>query len=872
MSSFLDGTGLGHLIEKIKAAFIAKTDTTIATSIGIDSTPTTNSTNLVTSGGVKSALDNKANSSDLSTVATTGSYNDLSNKPTIPTVNNSTITIQKNGSTVNSFTLNQSSNKTINITVPTTASDVSALPASTKYGASLSVSIDSTTYVVTAQLKDQDGNNLGTAQTIDLPLESVVVSGSYDSATKKVVLTLKDGSTIDFSIADLVSGLQTEITSTNKLSADLVEDGTTNKVYTATEKTKLSGIASGAEVNVQSDWNVTNTSSDAYIQNKPSIPSKTSDLTNDSNFISTSSTSGLIKNDGTIDTNEYLTDPDVFITPNANGHDYVDLNLPSGTLWATMNVGASTTSDYGNYYMWGKTTPYDETDTQYNGSERNLDASHDVAYQQWGGDWHMPTEEQITELIQYTRYERTSGNDYGKYISQEDSTKYITFPFSGYYSTGQPASTNATSSGISGNAFFWSSTNLSEDTTNTNAKFLSIGNYTMGYMPRNFGLTIRPVLDKKKVKNQINFNIRPNWSQTISSAPDCIINKPNIYSSSSINLNTASPLLASSSTVWYYDTNGIKYQSQYGTTSSVGHATLTLGNVTSSGSNGNKQGKLKLYDTSTHSNTIVSSLLTTNRTLSLPDEDGTLATQAYVTSSMPTVNNGTLSISGPSGSSTVTTDVFHANQSGDSLIAFSPGTNTTINVNSSTRTITIGTTAEPNVQSNWNETDTSSDAYILNKPTIPDITGKADKVSSAVEGNFASLDSNGNLEDSGYSYTDCLNELSDQYTPATESSELEPGDTFEEAFGKLEKTITDNEYVTAQALNDLNTNKQDTLESGINIKTINGESILGDGNFNVTGDCIAYPSFEIDSNGHLIMSGGQQGLFTLENGHLMYNF
>ena len=85
MSSFLDGTGLGHLIEKIKAAFIAKTDTTIATSIDIDSTPTADSTNLVTSGGVKSALDNKANSSDLSVVATTGSYTDLSDKPDIPT-------------------------------------------------------------------------------------------------------------------------------------------------------------------------------------------------------------------------------------------------------------------------------------------------------------------------------------------------------------------------------------------------------------------------------------------------------------------------------------------------------------------------------------------------------------------------------------------------------------------------------------------------------------------------------------------------------------------------------------------------------------------------------------------------------------------
>lgn len=130
------------------------------------------------------------------------------------------------------------------------ASDVGALADSTKYGASLTLSINSATYVITAQLKDQDGNNLGTAQTIDLPLESVVVGGSYDAETKKVILTLQDGSTIDFSVADLVSGLQTEITSSNKLSADLVADGTTNKVFTATEKTKLSGIASGAQVNV----------------------------------------------------------------------------------------------------------------------------------------------------------------------------------------------------------------------------------------------------------------------------------------------------------------------------------------------------------------------------------------------------------------------------------------------------------------------------------------------------------------------------------------------------------------------------------------------------------------------------------------------
>lgn len=123
-----------------------------------------------------------------------------------------------------------------------TVAQIGALPDTTKYGAALSLTIDSTTYVVTAQLKDQDGNNLGTAQTIDLPLESVVVSGSYDSATKEVVLTLQGGSTIKFSVADLVSGLQTEITALNMLDADLVDDTTsTHKFVTTTEKSTWNG-------------------------------------------------------------------------------------------------------------------------------------------------------------------------------------------------------------------------------------------------------------------------------------------------------------------------------------------------------------------------------------------------------------------------------------------------------------------------------------------------------------------------------------------------------------------------------------------------------------------------------------------------------
>ena len=73
---------------------------------------------------LQNALDLKANISSLATVATSGSYDDLSNKPTIPTVNNATLTIQKNGTTVDTFTANASSNVTANITVPTDTSDL----------------------------------------------------------------------------------------------------------------------------------------------------------------------------------------------------------------------------------------------------------------------------------------------------------------------------------------------------------------------------------------------------------------------------------------------------------------------------------------------------------------------------------------------------------------------------------------------------------------------------------------------------------------------------------------------------------------------------------------------------------------------------
>ena len=80
-------------------------------------------------------IKSKADSSRLASVATSGSYNDLSDKPTLPTVNNGALTIQQNGTTLDTFTANSSDDKTVNIQTITAetvapAEEVGAIKAS----------------------------------------------------------------------------------------------------------------------------------------------------------------------------------------------------------------------------------------------------------------------------------------------------------------------------------------------------------------------------------------------------------------------------------------------------------------------------------------------------------------------------------------------------------------------------------------------------------------------------------------------------------------------------------------------------------------------------------------------------------------------
>jgi hypothetical protein len=146
-----------------------------------------------------------------------------------------------------------------------------------------------------------------------------------------------------------------------------------------------------------------------------------------------------------------------FVTPNLSycnqqdeihldpySHEYVDLGLPSGTLWAKTNVGAYKETDYGNHYQYGKgADKYQITSGQseYTGMEDPLAASADTASQSWGENWHTPTVEQIRELTANTIYQwvgdfNNSGVGGAKLTSKTDPSKYIFLPAVGYYYNG----------------------------------------------------------------------------------------------------------------------------------------------------------------------------------------------------------------------------------------------------------------------------------------------------------------------------------------------------------------------------------------------------------------------------------------------------
>ena len=195
-------------------------------------------------------------------------------------------------------------------------------------------------------------------------------------------------------------------------------------------------------------------------------------------------------------------------------HEWVDLGLPSGTLWATCNIGANGPEEYGDYFAWGETEPKttydwstykyckgtDDTMTKYctNSSygtvdnKIELEPSDDAATVNWGSDWQMPSLEQLKELYNssYTTTTWTTMNGvYGRKITSKSNGNSIFLPAAGYR-------VGTSLSGAGGDGCYWS---RSLYTSSRSAYYLyfyssyiGTGN---GY--RFHGQSVRPVRVKK---------------------------------------------------------------------------------------------------------------------------------------------------------------------------------------------------------------------------------------------------------------------------------------------------------------------------------------------------------------------------------------
>jgi uncharacterized protein (TIGR02145 family) len=198
--------------------------------------------------------------------------------------------------------------------------------------------------------------------------------------------------------------------------------------------------------------------------------------------------------------------------PQGDDHEYVDLGLPSGTLWATINVGANAPEEYGDYFAWGEISPKDYYDwSNYQHSINNgstlikyvypssyvqyqiidsltvLMPEDDAATANWGEDWRMPTKEEWQELYQSTSHEWTTQDGVNGILFTAQNGNSIFLPAAGAYSQ----------SGLnyeSDQGMYWSS-NLVTDFVSSLAwcfRFMT-DDYAMIYGQRQYGYPIRPV-------------------------------------------------------------------------------------------------------------------------------------------------------------------------------------------------------------------------------------------------------------------------------------------------------------------------------------------------------------------------------------------
>ena len=185
----------------------------------------------------------------------------------------------------------------------------------------------------------------------------------------------------------------------------------------------------------------------------------------------------------------------------ANGHQYVDLGLPSGLLWATCNVGADSPSDCGDYFAWGETTPknsYTSENCLTSGkilSDISGDGRYDAARATWGGDWRMPTKADFQELRDHCVWTWTTRDGCDGYlVTGAKNGNSIFLPAGGYKDS-------ASSHFKDYQICLWTSVVYgdykSEGFKGTSTSFFLINT------KRQYGYNIRPVMTSDKVNDEV---------------------------------------------------------------------------------------------------------------------------------------------------------------------------------------------------------------------------------------------------------------------------------------------------------------------------------------------------------------------------------
>ena len=177
-----------------------------------------------------------------------------------------------------------------------------------------------------------------------------------------------------------------------------------------------------------------------------------------------------------------------------NGHEYVDLGLPSGLKWATCNIGANTPEDYGDYFAWGEIKSKDKyTLSNYKirlGIRKNeiSGTQYDAARIKWGARWRMPTKIELQELINNCIRSRTTINGKDGYKITGPNGNSIFLPAAGY--KGEELLEKAAKGG-----YYLSATPTNLLNAFTLSFYFKNDYWDLGNACRDCGYTIRPVSD-----------------------------------------------------------------------------------------------------------------------------------------------------------------------------------------------------------------------------------------------------------------------------------------------------------------------------------------------------------------------------------------